>query len=385
MDFVVEVVAGWAGDGSVAPMTPTEVAVIGAGIVGLATAHTLERRGVSVTVYEQGQAGAGQSAGQSRLFRHAHDDPRMIDLAIAARAGWADWEDDFGTELIARDGTVALGVAVPGKLARLQQFPAVRARPIDTAELAERLPVLAPFDGPALFDPDGGAIRTRAAIAALRDRLLRPMVAEQVLSIDHTGAEVEVRSATGCARFRRVVVCAGRGTAVLAAGVGVSIPAAVSAHARVSFAVRADAPVRLAGLQDGGAFVADTATYATAYPDRRTYALGVGAGVPLSGDGIGCDARALARLVDRASRYVATALPGLDPAPVDHVHCWVTALPWSDDGIGIWQAGAVYLVVGNNMFKHAPALGAVLADCAAGDGVPTEFTPDAELGAPRKS
>ena len=182
---------------------------------------------------------------------------------------------------------MALGVAVPGKLARLQQFPAVRARPIDTAELAERLPVLAPFDGPAMFDPDGGAIRTRAAIAALRDRLLRPMVAEQVLSIDHTGAEVEVRSATGCARFRRVVVCAGRGTAALAAGVGVSIPAAVSAHARVSFAVRADAPVRLAGLQDGGAFLADTATYATAYPDRRTYALGVGSAVPLAGDGIG--------------------------------------------------------------------------------------------------
>ena len=55
-----------------------DVAVIGAGIVGLAAAFALEWAGSSVRVYETGPPGHGQSGGESRVFRHAHDDPRVL-------------------------------------------------------------------------------------------------------------------------------------------------------------------------------------------------------------------------------------------------------------------------------------------------------------------
>lgn len=48
-----------------------QVAVIGAGIVGLATAYALTTRGASVRVYEHGTPGGSQSGGHTRLFRHS--------------------------------------------------------------------------------------------------------------------------------------------------------------------------------------------------------------------------------------------------------------------------------------------------------------------------
>src|SRR5690554_3996324 len=96
--------------------TGTDVAVIGAGIVGLATAYSLQRAGVSVTVYEAGEPGGGQSAGDSRIFRHAHADPRLARFAARSRGLWREWGDDLDAELVSLDGAVALGPSLDEKL-----------------------------------------------------------------------------------------------------------------------------------------------------------------------------------------------------------------------------------------------------------------------------
>ena len=356
--------------------------MIGAGIVGLSTAYSLLERGIAVTVYEQGVPGNGQSGGESRIFRHAHDDPRLVALAGRSRAVWSEWEAALGVELVSPDGVVALGPAVEGRLRVLDQVGGVAARTIDAAELRERLPLLDGYSGPAMFDEAGGSIRTGTAIEALAGRLGGSLVADQVLTVRPGAAgRIEVRTGGGCAEYGSVVVCAGRGTAQLARGVGLSLPVRQAAHVRLTFEVRGDPPPRLACLQDGSGDYGETGIYAAPTAGNRQYALGLSQTTDVQEDGSLVDPAALADLSGRASAYVERALPGLDPEPVEYRHCWVTELPWSPDGLAVWEADGLFFVAGHNLFKQAPVLGRALARAATGDGLAGELRPEAKLGA----
>ena len=170
--------------------------MVGAGIVGLATAYALRERGASVHVYERGSPGAEQSGGDSRVFRHAHDDPRLIDFARKSRAIYREWEDELGVELVSADGVVSLGPAARRRLPLLQRA-GVDVAEVSADELAERMPLLAGFAGPAMFDAEGGSIRAAAAISALAARLADNLVADEVVALWATGEAIEVRTAGG--------------------------------------------------------------------------------------------------------------------------------------------------------------------------------------------
>ena len=144
-------------------------------------------------------------------------------------------------------------------------------------------------------------------------------------------------------------MCAGRDTATLAAGVGLDLPVRVSTHTRFTYPVRDPAP--LACVQDGA-----HGAYGDPLPGNDRYAIGLGDREPTD--------------------YVAERLPGLEPRPVGTRTCWVTELPWGHDALAVWEVGALVFVAGNNLFKHAPALGARLAG-----GVIGELSPEARLGA----
>jgi len=361
-----------------------DVAVIGGGIVGLSTAYALVEQGISVRLYETGLPGNGQSAGESRIFRHAHGDPRLVASARDSRAIWDEWAERFGVELVSPDGVVALGSTVHNRLKVLDRVGGVPARAIDSSELSERVPLLADYTGPAMLDEAGGAIRTRAAIAALAGRLGDAVLTGEVISIRAIGGgRVELRSVSDRADYSRVVVCAGRETARLARSVGLSLPVRLAAHVRLTFDVKGDAPERVACLQDGSGHFGEVGVYATPLPGNRRYAVGLSQTVGVREDGALLEPRELASLAERARAYVMRALPGLESEPAEFVHCWVTELPWSEDGLAVWEADGILFLAGHNLFKHAPWLGRMLARAAAGDGLEPELSPEARLGEPR--
>ena len=355
--------------------------MIGAGIVGLSTAYALAEQGASVTVYERGTPGNGQSGGESRIFRHAHDDRRLVALACDARAVWREWEERFGRQLLSRDGVVAIGPAAERRLAILQRVGGVRARSIGGAELARRLPLLERWEGPAVFDEDGGVLRTRATVEALTRELRDSLLFDEVLSVRVTASgTVELRAGGVSVEHGRVVVCAGRGTPALARGAGLPLPVRQGAHIRLSYRVRGEPPARLAALQDHRAAFGEAGAYADPLPGNGACAVGLGE-TPVHEDGSFVDAGGLAVAAERTTAYVRRTLPGLEPEPFEARHCWVTELPWSADGIAVWEAGGLLVVAGNNLFKHAPALGRALARAALGEGLMPSLRPQAKLGA----
>ncbi|KTR73661.1 FAD-dependent oxidoreductase, partial [Microbacterium oxydans] len=67
-----------------------DVVVVGGGVMGLATAWALVRRGLRPVVLERFARGhrEGASHGATRNFNNAYDEEHYLDLLVRARQGW---------------------------------------------------------------------------------------------------------------------------------------------------------------------------------------------------------------------------------------------------------------------------------------------------------
>jgi sarcosine oxidase len=341
----------------------TEVAVVGAGITGLSVGYALRRRGVDFRVFEAGVPGSGQSAGRTRVFRHGHDDERLVALALRARVKWERLEEELGVRLLGRQGVLICGSNVAERAAAFEAA-GVPGRLLDRDGQAAALPVLAPPEEEALLDELGGAIDVRSAIDGLAGALGDRLVTATVFSIRDAGG-AELHTSEGIVLVERVIVCAGAQVAPFANELGLDIPLEIEVHTRASFPVRAPAPL-LACLQDRSNTHGEV-VYAAPMPDGREYAIGLGTEhEPPVEEALG-----------RLTAYVQRGMPGLDPEPASVRLCKTSILPWGADAFAAWRAGPVAVLAGANLFKFAPLLGELLAD-----GRVDELAPDLRLGSP---
>ena len=328
-----------------------DVAVAGGGIIGLAVADALARRGAEVVVLERGTPGAGQSAGAARGFRHLHATASQIAEAVRARALWDGWAARAGEPLVGEEGALRLGGDVAGDAARLRAA-GVRGG----GDRARRR-------APARARPRRGT----AALGSARRR--DPRRAHDRLAARRARRPRPPRGGHGrrarAARHRRRTARLRRGRPLRGRRHGAALAAGRDAPRRPP-----PRHVRRAGRRGDGAPSWGAATWA----DRsgrfgaRTYGVADGPGrfalglaeldaQPAPEDpaadavpaGVDLDA-----VRARLHAYARAAFPGLG-APVDEVVRLLTVLPGDDeDAYVLDRRPGMTVVAGHNLFKLAP-------------------------------
>ncbi len=145
-----------------------DVAIVGAGVMGLAAAHTLTRAGYDVVVYEQFEPGhaRGSSHGRSRIFRLAYAEPDWVQLAQEALSGWRELEAETGEPLLELNGLIEIVTDVRDSSAAALDACGVAWSRLDRDEVERRFPVRLPPRSFAVFQPEAGIVRADRALAA---------------------------------------------------------------------------------------------------------------------------------------------------------------------------------------------------------------------------
>jgi len=313
------------------------VAVVGAGINGVAAAYALACGGDEVTLYEQFRLGhtRGSSHGTARIFRLAYPEAEWVRLAQESLAGWRALEADCGETLLELNGLVEL--APPGVVSSRAALEACGARFEETE--------FPGFDGSALFQPDAGIVRADLAHRAFLEGALRRgahLVEDaRIDRLDALDADA-------------VVVTAGPWVTRLVPELAVRPTRETVCYFRLE-----GAPPSLIelGTERGDGF------YALHDPDGGIKAGLHRSGLPADPDDDGGPDPSVVELL---RNWVAARFPGVDPEPHRVETCFYTNT--ADERFVLERRGRV--VVGSacsgHAFKFAPAVGERLAALARG-------------------
>jgi sarcosine oxidase len=340
-----------------------EVVVVGAGVVGLATAWRLAAAGRSVLVLERFAPGhaAGSSHGATRIFRFAYDDPADVGMAQLALPLWRELEAAVAAELLRITGGVDVGE--PRFLDACAEALGSRGAAferLDATERAARLGWLEAGDEPALFSPDTGVLAAARSVEALA-QAARASGAElrstsPVVRLEQDDDGVTLHTSGGSVRGRRCVVAAGPWTRELLEPLGIRLPLHVTREQVFYFKAPGEVipfihrgPIARYGVPAfGGAAGVKVAEH------------GTGEHTSADGRSSELDPEGEARLV----AYVSQALPSFEPEPVAFETCLYTMTP--DEGF-IIEARAPLVIASTcsgHGFKFAPIVGEALAALA---------------------
>lgn len=225
----------------------TEIAVIGAGIAGAATARSLALLGRDTILVEQFLPGhdRGSSHGSSRIFRLGYTDERYVRMAQHSREGWAELEAELGAPLIHQSGALDFGRPVRDT-ARALAACGAPFEEIRGPALERRFGVRAAPDEIGLFQPDGGITYADRALTAFVEgaRAHGATIAfdTRVTAIEPEARRVRIESTAGPITARSVVVAAGAWGRELLAPCGIELPV-VPTRETLSY-------IELAGAED---------------------------------------------------------------------------------------------------------------------------------------
>jgi sarcosine oxidase len=148
------------------------VAVIGAGVMGLATALELSARGHRVRIHERDVVGneLASSSDRSKVFRFAYPDPFYADLGRRALPLWRELEGRAGEPLLEQCGVLYLD-ADGSDARRVDEALATIGAPhelLDAGGIERRFPAFRlPRGTLGVWDPSGGFVRADRVVAAL--------------------------------------------------------------------------------------------------------------------------------------------------------------------------------------------------------------------------
>jgi sarcosine oxidase len=145
-----------------------KVAVIGAGVMGLATGRALQRRGHEVVVYEQFEQGhkRGSSHGRSRIFRLAYAEPEYVRLAQESLGLWRELEAETGETLLELNGLLEIVRTLEESTASTLEACGVEWHRLEADEAERRFPVFVPEESFAVLQPEAGIVRADQALEA---------------------------------------------------------------------------------------------------------------------------------------------------------------------------------------------------------------------------
>ncbi|MDD3261245.1 MAG: FAD-binding oxidoreductase [Oscillospiraceae bacterium] len=214
-----------------------EVVIVGAGVIGCATAYYLSKKGVSVTVLDCDEViGNGGSSRNGGGVRQSGRDPRELPLAIyGVEHVWPSLSEELGTDVeYHKEGNLRLGKTE--KHRQILQGLTARAAAcglgvhmIDGSEVRKINPYLSDEVICASWCPtDGHANPLKTTLAfyrAARQRGVRFITGEKVTGLQKVCGEVkEVLTEKAVYGCDKVIVASGYDSRAITASVGIDIP-----------------------------------------------------------------------------------------------------------------------------------------------------------------
>lgn len=337
-----------------------DVAVIGAGIMGAATAATLAHRGRKVVLLEQFGVGheRGSSHGRSRIFRYSYPDASFVAMAMEALPLWREYEWQADEPLVTNTGGFDVGEGIEKNLAALEECGA-RVEYLSGREVSSRWPFvgIAP-DEDAVFQPDAGMIYADRALNAFiqvaRDGGAQVKERSPVEALEQHGDRVRLVSGRARVEAAACVVTAGAWAQPLLATAGIELDVKPTRETVVYYRnARALQPT----FVDWGS----PAVYALPSPGGE-----LKAGEHIAGPEIDPAETGSASVesADRVTKWVTERFPEADPKAIRTETCLYTN---TDDQSFVLESKE-RIVVGSacsgHGFKFAPLIGRRLADLA---------------------